>query len=77
MYTKSKKETKPIQDELVFEFYLISYKLILEETFENQQTDQSFEHTLSMDIDQIWPLILKILQIFEDIITKSYPSKNC
>ena len=32
MYTKSKKETKPIQDELVFEFYLISYKLILEET---------------------------------------------
>ena len=36
--------------------------------------DEQFEQTLTMDLDQLWLLGLRVLQLFEDIINSSYPS---
>jgi hypothetical protein len=62
-------------DEVCFEFYLISYQQILESLQEsNKSNEENFEQTTSMDLDQVWVLALRVLHLFEDSITQTYPS---
>ena len=60
-------------DEVIFEFYLVSYNNVIE-SLDSTKTREDFEQTLTMDLDQLWLLALRVLQLFEDIITTSYPS---
>lgn len=64
--------------QVTFEFYLTSFHQILEsiqESHKTQHREENFEHTTSMDLDQVWVLALHILHMFEDTILSSYPSK--
>ena len=64
-------------DQIVFEFYIISYHQVIESlnlNKINKDEQQQFEQTLTMDLDQLWLLGLRVLQLFEDIINTSYPS---
>ena len=62
-------------DQVIFEFYIISYHQVIESLNENKiNKDEQFEQTLTMDLDQLWLLGLRVLQLFEDIINSSYPS---
>jgi len=66
-------------DEVTFEFYLLSYAKIIEQLeleVNLGENDEHFDHTLSMDLDHIWILALKILHMFEENINLSYPSKE-
>ena len=56
-------------DEVIFEFYMVSYQHILESVNKSEE----FEQTITMDLDQLWLLTLRVLQLFEDIIVTSYP----
>lgn len=64
--------------QVTFEFYLISYHQILESIQESHKAattrDENYEHTTSMDLDQVWVLALRVLNLFEETILSSYPS---
>lgn len=74
MRTNSLSE-KDVCNEVVFEFFLVSYQQIIE-SLEQSSKDKKgeFEQTTEMDLDQIWIVALKILQLFEDTINYTYPS---
>ena len=70
IYTNSNLQSEKC-DQVVFEFYLTSYDFIFETLDQENEIDQ----TLTMDLDHIWSFSLKILNLFEESITSSYPSK--
>ena len=62
-------------DEVIFEFYIINYQHVIESQSSSKNKDETaFEQTLTMDLDQLWLLGLRVLQIFEDTVNSSYPS---
>ena len=62
-------------DEIMFEFYLVKYTQILENLEQSEKLqEENFEQTLSNDLDHVWVLALKILNIFEETINSTYPS---
>ena len=54
---------------------MVNYQHVVDSLKANKNKDELFEQTLTMDLDQLWLLGLRVLQIFEDTITASYPSK--
>jgi hypothetical protein len=62
-------------NEVIFEFYLISNEVIMDGL---QQSDklknENFEQTLSMDLDHVWVLALRVLHLFEETINSAFPS---
>ena len=83
MYTSSvhgdSKEVKNKKEEVIFEFYLLSYSEIIKQLEINISSkddghfDGPFDHNLTMDLDHLWVTALKILSIFEEAIFSSYP----
>ena len=70
-------ENDQICTEAVFEFYLTSYKQIMEQlNFEIniEEESEQFEQTLEMDLDFVWNFALKILQIFDENVNSTCPS---
>lgn len=63
------KQDNETTDQVIFEFYIVSYQHVLESV----NNVQEFEQSLTMDLDQLWLLALRVLQLFEDIIVTSYP----
>jgi hypothetical protein len=75
IYTNSSSSENKLANEVTFEFFLISYEIIVEGLQKaDKLDDDKFEHTLTMDLDQLWTLSLKILNLFEESISSSYPS---
>lgn len=67
------------KDRVVFELYLVSYQPLLENSTNNEMYAQDRLEQIQtsvMDCDQLWVLALKMLQLFEDTIIQSYPSKT-
>jgi hypothetical protein len=63
-------------NEVVFEFYLKSYQQIIESLEEsNRIINENFEQTDSMDLDHLWVLALRVVELFEETTTSLYPSK--
>lgn len=60
-------------NEVIFDFYLVSYQSVIEGIDPTNRGD--FEQTTEMDLDQIWLVALKVLQIFEESISQTFPSK--
>lgn len=73
IYTNSTKSTDP-GNEVIFEFYLTSYQQVLE-GIDTTQKDE-FDQTTEMDLDQIWIIALRILQLFEETINQTFPSRK-
>lgn len=63
-------------NEVIFEFYLISNEVIMDGL---QQSDklknENFEQSLSMDLDHVWVLTLRVLHLFEESINSTFPSR--
>ena len=77
MYGLNKENNQ--KDEVIFEFYLLSYTKIIEQlqlniSIKAGDPSQEFDHTLTMDLDHLWVAALKILQLFEETVSSSYPS---
>jgi hypothetical protein len=75
-------KTNEKYDEVIFEAYLISYQPLIE-SFQNKNNnnnnDLKFDQTeqsTSMDLDQIWVLIIRVLQIFEETLQFLVPSSS-
>lgn len=60
-------------NEVIFDFYLVSYQSVIEGLDPTNKND--FEQTTEMDLDQIWLVALKVLQLFEESIIQTFPSK--
>lgn len=60
-------------NEVVFDFYLVSYQSVIDGLDPINNND--FEQTSEMDMDQIWLVALKVLQLFEETIIHTFPSK--
>ena len=70
----SNENTSDELEEIIFEFYLLNYQQILDSLEQSEKLqEENFEQTLSNDLDHVWVLALKILNIsvlWSDLNTK-------